>query len=144
MVAQAGHSEWLPVAGFKRQEAECPEVSGTAFMRGRLAMCGSYSIMNLQGFPRDFLLKFKPELEQAESAEIASPTIARAPISNEGGFLTVSPLSTDELGVVEIVIRIKLSTHDAALVDTHRLDPRPIATKTTVDAPPAPSTWGEI
>jgi hypothetical protein len=79
-------------------------VSGAAFMRGRLAMSGSYSIMNLQGFPRDFLLKFKPELEQTESAEIAAPTIARAPISNEGGFLTVC---TDELGVVEIVIRIK-------------------------------------
>ena len=83
-------------------------------------MYGSESIMNLQALPRDLRLKLQPELERAKSTSIASPTIARAPISNKDAFLTVSPRSTDEAGVVEIVIRIKLSAHDAALVDTHR------------------------
>jgi hypothetical protein len=68
--------------------------------------------MNMQGFPRDFLLKLKPELEQAESAAIAPSTGIRQPI--EAGFLTVSPRSTDEPGVVEIVVRINLSAHDTA------------------------------
>jgi len=40
----------------------------------------------------------------------------RPPISSEAGFLTVSPRSTDEPGVVEIVIRIKVGAHHAALV----------------------------
>jgi len=31
------------------------------------------------------------------------------------GFLTVSPRSTDEPGLIEIVFRIKVSAHDAAL-----------------------------
>jgi hypothetical protein len=53
--------------------------------------------MNMQGFPRDFLLKLKPELEQAESAAISPSTGMRQPI--EAGFLTVSPRSTDEPGV---------------------------------------------
>jgi hypothetical protein len=71
--------------------------------------------MNMQGFPRDFLLKLKPELEQAESAAIAPLMGIRPPIRSEAGFLTVSPRSTDEPGVVEIVIRIKPSAHDVAL-----------------------------
>ena len=69
--------------------------------------------MNMQGFPRDFLLKLKPELEHAESAAVTPSTGVR-PISSEAGFLTVSPRSTDEPGVVETVIRIKLNAHDAA------------------------------
>jgi hypothetical protein len=71
--------------------------------------------MNMQGFPRDFLLKLKPELEQAEAAAIAPSLGIRPPISSEFGLLTVSSRSTDEPEVVEIVTRIKLSAHDAAL-----------------------------
>ena len=71
--------------------------------------------MNMQGFPRDFLLKLKPELEQAESVAIAPSLGIRPPVSSEVGCLTVSSRSKDEPGVVEIVIRIKLSAHDAAL-----------------------------
>jgi hypothetical protein len=70
--------------------------------------------MNMQGFPRDFLLKFKPELEQVESAAIAPSMDMRPPISTEAGFLTMSPQST-EPGVVEIVIRIKLGARGTAL-----------------------------
>jgi hypothetical protein len=70
--------------------------------------------MNMQGFPRDFLLKLKPELEPDESAAIAPSIGVRPAITGEAGFLRVSPRSTDEPRVVEIVIRIKLSTHDAA------------------------------
>ena len=64
--------------------------------------------MNMQGFPRDFLLRLKPELEQGESGAIALSMGIRPPNSSEGGFLIMSPRSTDELGVVEIV-RIELS-----------------------------------
>jgi hypothetical protein len=71
--------------------------------------------MNMQGFPRDFLLKLKPELEQVESAAVAPSLGIRPSISGEAGFLTVSSRSTDEPGVIEIVIRIKPSAHDAAL-----------------------------
>jgi hypothetical protein len=70
--------------------------------------------MNIQGFPRDFLLKFKPELEEVEPAAIAPSMDIRPPISTEAGFLTVSPQSTDKPGVVEIVIRIKLGARDTA------------------------------
>ena len=73
----------------------------------------SYSV-NLQAFPRDFLLKLKPDLEEAESAAIVSSVVGRAPTTKE--ILTVSPRSTDEPGVVEIVIRIRLGS-DAAPVD---------------------------
>ena len=71
--------------------------------------------MNMQGFPRDFLLKLKPELEQARSAAV-TPSTGVHPISGEAGFLTVSPRSTDESGVVETVICIKLNAHDVALI----------------------------
>lgn len=74
--------------------------------------------MNMQGFPRDYLLKLKPELERTESAAIAPSMTGRLPVSSEADFLTVSARSTDQSGVVEIVIRIKLSPHDAALVGT--------------------------
>jgi len=57
--------------------------------------------MNLQGFPRDFPCKLKPELEQAESTAIAPSIGVRSPISSEAGFLTVSPRSTDEPGVLD-------------------------------------------
>jgi hypothetical protein len=56
--------------------------------------------VNLQAFPRDFLLKLKPDLEEAESAAIVSSVVGRAPTSKE--ILTVSPRSTDEPGVVEM------------------------------------------
>jgi hypothetical protein len=72
--------------------------------------------VNLQAFPRDFLLKLKPDLEEAESAAIVSSVVGSAPTTKE--ILTVSPRSTDEPGVVEIVIRIRLGS-DAAPVDTH-------------------------
>jgi hypothetical protein len=83
-----------------------PEVGGGLFMRGCLPICRSQSVMNMQGFPCDFLLKLKPELEQAESAAIAPSMGTRPPISSEAGFLTVSPRSTDEPGVVEIVMLV--------------------------------------
>jgi hypothetical protein len=58
----------------------------------------------------------KSELEQAESAAIAPSIDTRRPISSAAGFLTVSPRFTDEPGLVEIVIHIKPSARDAALV----------------------------
>jgi hypothetical protein len=54
--------------------------------------------MNMQGVPRDFLLKLRSELEQAESAAIDPSMGIRTPISSEAGFLTVLPRSTDEPG----------------------------------------------
>jgi hypothetical protein len=50
-------------------------------------------VMNLQGFPRDFLLKLKPEAEEAAAG--------------------LPPRSADEAGVGEIVIRVKLSAGGA-------------------------------
>ena len=79
--------------------------------------------MNMQGFPRDFLLRLKPELEQGESGAIALSMGIRPPNSSEGGFLIMSPRSTDELGVVEIV-RIELSAHDAGLVGSAAASPK--------------------
>jgi hypothetical protein len=37
-------------------------------MRGRLATRGNIPVMNLQTFPGDFLLKFRPDLGPADSA----------------------------------------------------------------------------
>jgi hypothetical protein len=84
-------------------------------MWGVLQWTGAIPV-NLQAFPRDFLLKLRPDLEEAESAAIVSSMVGRAPTTKE--ILTVSPRSTDEPGVVEIVIRIRLGS-DAAPVDTH-------------------------
>jgi hypothetical protein len=80
--------------------------------------------MNMQGFPRDFLLKLKPELEQPQSAAVAPSMGIRPLISSEADFLTVWPRSTDEPGVVEIVIRIKRSDHDAALAGSATVERR--------------------
>lgn len=57
--------------------------------------------------PRDFLLKFKPELAQAEAAGIASATNACAAAGQELNLPSVSPRPTEEPGVVGIVIRLK-------------------------------------
>jgi hypothetical protein len=41
--------------------------------------------MNLQAFPRDFLLKLRPNLERADSATISSLTGVHRPISSKAG-----------------------------------------------------------
>lgn len=82
--------------------------------------------MNLQCYPRELLLKFKPEMEQAEPAATASSRAAAAPISNEAGILITPACCTGESGDIEVVIRIKLSANDAALVGTPCLDPQAV------------------
>jgi hypothetical protein len=90
-------------------------MDGEASIPTGFAMCRSKSVMNLQGFPSNFLLKLKPELEQAEAASLASSTSLRAWDGSDAGFLIVPPRYTGELGVVEIVIRIKLNTQSTGL-----------------------------
>src|ERR1700733_10804423 len=54
-------------------------------MRGCLATRGSTSVMNLQAFPRDFLLKLRPTLASAESATITSLTGVHRLIGSKAG-----------------------------------------------------------
>ena len=68
--------------------------------------------MNMHGFPRELLLKFKPELERAETATIRPSPSTCPQISCEAKVETVSPRSADEPGGLEVVIRVKLSARD--------------------------------
>jgi hypothetical protein len=83
--------------------------------------------MTMGAFPRDFLLKFKPELAQAESTDIASSATTRAPSDDEAGCLTVSLRPTTEPGVVEIVIRLKLAANEVAPSGTDRPNAEKVA-----------------
>jgi hypothetical protein len=100
--------------------------------------------MNLQCYPRELLLKFTPEMEQAESAAIASSRAAPAPISNEAGTLIMPACCTGEPKDIDIVIRVKLSANDAALVGTPCLDPRAVIATVTANVPKMASTAGKV
>jgi hypothetical protein len=94
--------------------------------------------MNMQAFPRDFLLKLKPDLEKIPLAVVSSSVSERTPIRSEPGFSTVSSQSADEPGGVDIIVCITLNAQNVGLVDTHRLTLQPGETRITVGDPAMP------
>jgi hypothetical protein len=95
--------------------------------------------------PREVLLKFKPEMEQqAESAAIASSRAASAPMSNEAGTSMMPACCTGEPEDIEVVIRIKLSANDAALVGPPCLEHQAVIATVTANLPKLASTPGKF
>src|SRR5690348_9284568 len=92
-------------------------------MRGRLATRGSTSVMNLQAFPGDFLLKFRSVLEPVDSAATTSSTVVHRPISKAGCAAQVGGKTSNAKSAGGISIpqpRLRLTIWGSAGQDLHR------------------------
>jgi hypothetical protein len=69
--------------------------------------------MNLQALPLEFLQKFFPEQAQAK------PTAELVSVLTDGVFLSATPRSINEPGIVEIIVRIEVDGRRLGFVGTH-------------------------
>jgi hypothetical protein len=77
--------------------------------------------MNFQAFPLEFLQKFFPEAARAKPSS-ADSTTEGVSIQTGGVFLSATPRSINEPGIVEIIIRVRMDGPRVDFLDTHNRD----------------------
>jgi hypothetical protein len=91
--------------------------------------------MNFQAFPLEFLQKFFPEAARAKPSSADSATTEGVSIQTGGVFLSATPRSINEPGIVEIIIRVRVDGPRVGFLDTHNRDLQQIEAATTATSP---------
>jgi hypothetical protein len=110
------------------------EVIKAAFAPEPSTRCGANPLMNLQAFPLEYLQKFFPEAAQAKPSSADSATTEGVSIQTGGVFLSATPGSINEPGIVEIILRVRVEGPRAGFLDTHNRDLQQLGRR----VPPAP------
>ena len=83
--------------------------------------------MNTQAFPFEFLQKYFPKLARAEPTFVHSATAEGGSIQTDVAILSATPRSTNEPGIVEIILRIRVDGPRLGFLDTHNRDLQQLA-----------------
>ena len=83
--------------------------------------------MNTQAFPFEFLQKYFPKLARAEPTFVDSATAEGGSIHTDVAILSATPGFTNEPGIVEIVLRIRVDGPRLGFLDTHNRDLQQLA-----------------
>ena len=78
--------------------------------------------MNFQAFPLEFLQKFFPEVARAKPSSADSATTEGVSMQTGGVFLSATPRSINEPGIVEIILRVRVDGPRVGFLDTHNRD----------------------
>jgi hypothetical protein len=82
--------------------------------------------MNTQAFPFEFLPNFFPKLARGELPSVDPATTAGS-LYADVAILAATPRLTNEPGVVEIVLRIRVDGPRLGFLDMHNCDLKPLA-----------------
>ena len=78
--------------------------------------------MNTQAFPFEFLQKYFPKLARAEPTFVDSATTEDGSIHTDVAILSATPGFTNEPGIVEIVLPIRVDGPPLGFLDMHDHD----------------------
>jgi hypothetical protein len=84
-------------------------------------------LMNTQAFPLEFLQKFFPELARAKPTSVDSATTEGGSIHTDVAILSATPRLTNEPGIVEIILRIRVDGPRLVFLDMHNRDLQQLA-----------------
>jgi hypothetical protein len=90
--------------------------------------------MNFQAFPLEFLQKFFPEVARAKPSSADSATTEGVSMQTGGIFLSATPRSINEPGIVEIILRVRMDGPRVGFSDTDNRDLQQIE-ETTAASP---------
>jgi hypothetical protein len=103
------------------------EVIKAAFAPEPSTRCGANPLMNLQAFPLEYLQKFFPEAARAKPSSADSATTEGVSIQSGGVFLSATPRSINEPGIVEIILHVRVGGPRVGFLDTHNRDLQQLA-----------------
>jgi hypothetical protein len=83
--------------------------------------------MNTHAFPLEFLQKSFPKLARAEPTFVDSATAEDGSIRTDVAILSATPGFTNEPGIVEIVLRIRVDGPRLGFLDMHNRDLQQLA-----------------
>jgi hypothetical protein len=78
--------------------------------------------MNTHAFPLEFLQKSFPRLAPAEPTSVDSARPGGGSIHTDVAILSATPRLTNEPGIVEIVLRVRVESPRLGALDTHNRD----------------------
>jgi hypothetical protein len=100
----------------------CGSHQGGIFSRALNEVWSKNRLMNLQAFPLEFLQKFFPEAARAKPSSADSATTEGVSMQTGGVFLSATPRSIDEPGIVEIILRVRVGGPRVGFLDTDNRD----------------------
>jgi hypothetical protein len=83
--------------------------------------------MNTEAFPFEFLQKYFPKLARVEPTFVDSTAAEDGSIHTDVATLSATPGFTNEPGIVEIVLRIKVDGPRLGFLDTRNRDLQQLA-----------------
>ena len=106
----------------RRQETECVEAIEEALHQSPQRGLEQNPLMNFQAFPLEFLQNFFPEAARAKPSSADSATTEGVSMQTGGIFLSATPRSINEPGIVEIILRVRVDGPRVGFLDTHNRD----------------------
>jgi hypothetical protein len=83
--------------------------------------------MNTHAFPLEFLQKSFPRLARVDPTSVDSATPGGGSIHTDVAILSATPRLTNEPGIVEIVLRIRVDGPRLGFLDMHNRDLQQLA-----------------